>query len=60
MDGGLKMSARDKRRKTEIVFFFLAHTNAQAHAPDTAAVKAITKIQTCLWENSVGFCWSTK
>lgn len=46
MDGRLKMSARDKQ--------------AQAHAPDAAAVKAITTIQTCLWENSVGFCWSDK
>lgn len=43
------MSAREMRRKTDT---HTAHSNAQAHAADTdtAAVRAITMIQTCPWE----------
>lgn len=55
MDGGLNTSAGEMKRIAEVVSNTYTHYCRQtqkAHAldKDTAAVKAITMIQTCQWE----------
>lgn len=46
----LHVCQRDEEKSRDLNVYSPAHTNAQAHAPDTAAVKAITMIQTGPWE----------